>query len=99
MTVDLWIQDHSIVTIGANRLKINAGEGLEDLSHGSVTWNGQVGHRAAPWWGRLMWHVVHWPPCHVHLPALSIFFTILHNFCYNSCIQINLHVQVELGEL
>ena len=50
MTVDPWIQDHSIVTIGANRLKINAGEGLEDLSHGSVTWKGQVGHWATPMW-------------------------------------------------
>ena len=38
-------------------------------------------------------------PYHVHLPPLSIFFTILHKFCYNSCIQIILKVQVELGEL
>ena len=50
MTVDLWIQDHSIVTIGVDRLKINDGEGLEDLSHGSVTWKGQVGHWATPMW-------------------------------------------------
>ena len=77
MTVDLWIQDHSIVTIGANRLKINAGEGLEDLSHGSVMWKGQVGHRAVPMWHRTAWHVGPLAPCHVHLPPMCVFITIL----------------------
>ena len=44
MIVDPWIQDHSILTIGANRLKINPRDGLEDLSHALVMCKGQVGH-------------------------------------------------------
>ena len=52
MIVDPWIQDHSVVTIGANRLKINTREGLEDLSLGLVTWKGQVGQWVPPMWHR-----------------------------------------------
>jgi hypothetical protein len=38
MTVGPWIQGHSILSLGANRLKISGGEGLEDLVYGLVTW-------------------------------------------------------------
>jgi hypothetical protein len=44
--------DASFEPLMMNRLDINGGEALEDLSHGSVTWQGQVGHRAVPMWGQ-----------------------------------------------
>ena len=91
--------DASFEPLMLNQLEINGGEALEDLSHGSVMWQGQVGHWAAPLWGRPAWPSGPKAPYHVHLPHLSIFFTILHRFCYNSCIQIILQVQVEIGEL
>ena len=77
MAVDPWIQDHSIMTFGANQLKIDAKEGLEDLSHGSVMWKGQVGHQTAPMWHRPAWHVGPLPPYHIHLPSMCVFVTIL----------------------
>ena len=91
--------DASFEPLMLNRLKINGGEALEDLLHGSVTWQGQVGPQAVPLWGQPAWPCLPKAPCHIHLPPLSIFFTILHNFFYNSCTQIILQGEVELGEL
>jgi hypothetical protein len=36
--------DASFKPLMMNRLEISGGEALEDLSHGSVMWQGQVGH-------------------------------------------------------
>jgi hypothetical protein len=36
--------DASFEPLMRNRLEISGGEALEDLSHGSMTWQGQVGH-------------------------------------------------------
>jgi hypothetical protein len=76
LVVGPWIQGHSILSLGANWLKINGGEGLEDLSYGLVTWQGQVGLRATPWWRWPMWPSGPKAPYHVYLPPLSIFCTI-----------------------
>jgi hypothetical protein len=66
MTVGPWIKGHSVLSLGANRLKITGGEGLEDLAHGSMMWQGCMGCRPT------------WPsgpkaPCHMHLPPCSCF--------------------------
>jgi hypothetical protein len=44
--------DASFEPLMMNQLEISGGEALEDLSHGSAMWQGQVGHRAVPMWGR-----------------------------------------------
>jgi hypothetical protein len=46
--------DASFEPLMMNRLEISGGEALEDLSHGSVMWQGQVGHWVAPMWGQAM---------------------------------------------
>jgi hypothetical protein len=90
MTVDPWIQDHSIMTIDANQLKSTLGElvepllGIGDVASAKVALGGQV----APKWPQgLLPH------------PLASYVCICHHFGQNSCIQIYFHVQVELGEL
>ena len=74
---------------------MEASHWLRRSSHGSLTWHGDLGVRAAPMWGRA---VGPRPPA-TSTCSICLFVTILAKLCYISCIQIILQAQVELGEL
>jgi hypothetical protein len=85
--------------LGANRLKINVGEGLEDLSHGSVMWQGPWGVARCLGGAGRRGQVNLRPPATLTCLLYSCFAPFCTNVAKKSCIQIIVQVQVELGEL
>ena len=79
--------DASLKPLMLIQLEMNGGEALEDLSHGSMTWQGQVEHRVAPLCGRPMWLSGPKAPYHVLLSTvhfLHYFAQILLSFLHTN---------------
>jgi hypothetical protein len=103
MTMGPWIHVLSIVTVDQTDLDQHvplAEEELPQIIDLAKCPGGTLEGQAAPLWG--------WPAgpsgpkasCHVHLsPCVHICHLFAYFFYQISCIQINLYVQVELGEL